>query len=288
MTVLPEATRLPSGLYVPAPTAGLYVPPTYRPKTRPKAVDLFAGCGGFSLGFLQAGFEVVAALESDTDAAIAYMVNLGAYPINVVFATPEDRDRLEHALQTLLKRQLKKSKGKDPVEIARMLTSGSHRNPEYPGVSHFFFGDIRQFEPEQILRVIGIERGQLDCVLGSPPCQGFSKAGRRQVMDPRNSLVFDFARMVTGLHPKTFVMENVPEMATMVTPEGIPVVDAFCRILEDGGFGTYDAMRQYLSGSVGAKGLIRGAGRGRRKGHGVDEENEVDEEAGAVCQPALL
>lgn len=49
-------------------------------------------------------------------------------------------------------------------------------------------------------------------------------AGQRNVMDPRNSLVFEFRRLVLEVSPKTFVMENVPGLLSMVTAEGVPVI----------------------------------------------------------------
>ena len=42
----------------------------------PKAMDLFCGCGGFSLGFLNAGYEVVAAVDNSTMALATYWHNL--------------------------------------------------------------------------------------------------------------------------------------------------------------------------------------------------------------------
>lgn len=51
--------------------------------------------------------------------------------------------------------------------------------------------------------------GEIDLVFGGPPCQGFSNMGLRDPHDPRNTLIFHFARLVDELHPKAFVMENV-------------------------------------------------------------------------------
>lgn len=50
---------------------------------------------------------------------------------------------------------------------------------------------------------------EIDLVFGGPPCQGFSNMGLRDTHDPRNTLIFHFARLVKELHPKAFVMENV-------------------------------------------------------------------------------
>lgn len=51
--------------------------------------------------------------------------------------------------------------------------------------------------------------GKVDVIVGGPPCQGFSTIGKRLVKDPRNELVFEYARFVEVIKPKVFVMENV-------------------------------------------------------------------------------
>lgn len=55
--------------------------------------------------------------------------------------------------------------------------------------------------------------GEVDLVAGGPPCQGFSWIGKRRVDDARNDLIFHFYRLVTGLRPRYFLMENVPGIA---------------------------------------------------------------------------
>ena len=84
-------------------------------------------------------------------------------------------------------------------------------------------GDIREISIEQIKKTI--ENKNVDVVVGGPPCQGFSMAGRRDQKDPRNSLFMEFIRIVEGLKPKFFVMENVPGILTMKTGEGFLVKD---------------------------------------------------------------
>lgn len=69
-------------------------------------------------------------------------------------------------------------------------------------------------------------------------------------MDPRNSLAFEFARLVVDIHPKTFLFENVPGIVNMVTSEGIPVLDAIGCIFQDGDFMTTDARVAAQNGSV--------------------------------------
>ena len=72
-----------------------------------------------------------------------------------------------------------------------------------------YHGDIMKLSVDECLRLAEIEPGQLDVLDGSPPCQGFSTAGKRQLDDPRNQLAMEFVRLLRGLQPKVFVMENV-------------------------------------------------------------------------------
>ena len=72
--------------------------------------------------------------------------------------------------------------------------------------------DIKEVTGEEILKFCKIQKGELDLLDGSPPCQGFSTAGKRQVIDPRNDLFNEFVRLIKDLQPKVFVMENVSSM----------------------------------------------------------------------------
>lgn len=80
--------------------------------------------------------------------------------------------------------------------------------------------DIRQVKPEDILKAIKLRKGQLDLLDGSPPCASFSTAGKRQAgwgqvkkysdtSQRTDDLFFEFARILEGVQPKTFVAENV-------------------------------------------------------------------------------
>lgn len=77
--------------------------------------------------------------------------------------------------------------------------------------------DIRQLGAVELLRSMGLKRGELDLLAGCPPCQGFSTLRTRKkavsVDDDRNDLLFEFLRMVEALSPRTLMMENVPALA---------------------------------------------------------------------------
>lgn len=75
-----------------------------------------------------------------------------------------------------------------------------------------YHGDIAALSVDECLEMTGLQPGELDVFDGSPPCQGFSTAGKRQIDDPRNQLFREYVRLLNGLRPKVFVMENVSGM----------------------------------------------------------------------------
>jgi len=73
-----------------------------------------------------------------------------------------------------------------------------------------FEGDISDIEPRDVMHAVGIKPGEIDVLIGGPPCQTFSTAGRRQsVGDPRGTLLWQFLRYVEAMQPRFFLMENV-------------------------------------------------------------------------------
>jgi len=116
-------------------------------------LDLFSGCGGMSLGFEQAGYEIKLGIDSWNDALLTFKNN------------HKDSNTLEN--------------------------------------------DLSSLEPSEI----GIN--SIDVIIGGPPCQGFSIAGKRVIEDERNDLYKSFVKFVDYFKPKAFVMENVPNILSM-------------------------------------------------------------------------
>lgn len=75
-----------------------------------------------------------------------------------------------------------------------------------------YHGDIHNISVEEVIDRTKLQPGELDVFDGSPPCQGFSTAGKRQFNDGRNQLFREYVRLLRGLRPKAFVMENVSGM----------------------------------------------------------------------------
>lgn len=167
--------------------------------------------------------------------------------------------------------------GVDPVKHCRHdgvgydgkfneFLEGINAPPAHPdGCQEFWIADASKVTGAEILEALELGPGEVDLVAGGPPCQGFSTVNSKKysekVMDPRNSLVFEFMRIALEIQPKAIVMENVPAMARMVTPEGIPVVDALSMMMERGGMGTFDMLRQSLLATAGLKpgAVVRGS-----------------------------
>ena len=79
----------------------------------------------------------------------------------------------------------------------------------FPDVS-VYHGDIHALSVDECIRLAGLSGSrELDVLDGSPPCQGFSTAGKRQLDDDRNQLFREFIRLLRGLQPRAFIMENV-------------------------------------------------------------------------------
>ena len=75
--------------------------------------------------------------------------------------------------------------------------------------SEVLLGNLSEISFNEILDRINLSRGELDFLDASPPCQGFSMAGKREVLDKRNELIFDTVKKIEEIYPKVFLIENV-------------------------------------------------------------------------------
>lgn len=96
------------------------------------------------------------------------------------------------------------------VEISPIASATHKKN--FPHCHHFC-GDIHHFNSQEWLAQI--DAPHIHLVVGGPPCQGFSVAGKRDPNDPRNHLFKEFIRIVSEVRPWYVVMENVPGILTM-------------------------------------------------------------------------
>jgi DNA (cytosine-5)-methyltransferase 1 len=103
--------------------------------------------------------------------------------------------------------------GLEPVASVEIneIASATHRK-NFPQCHHYC-GDITTFDSQKWLTKINSP--EIHLVVGGPPCQGFSVAGKRDPNDPRNNLFKEFVRVVAEINPWYVVMENVPGILTM-------------------------------------------------------------------------
>lgn len=92
--------------------------------------------------------------------------------------------------------------------------SSNTYNENHEGIP-FHCGDIHELEASHIFKRTGLLKGELDLLIGGPPCQGFSIIGSRNKCDPRNDLFHQFLRLTRDLMPKCIAIENVPGLATL-------------------------------------------------------------------------
>jgi DNA (cytosine-5)-methyltransferase 1 len=122
-----------------------------------KVLDLFSGAGGLSLGFEQAGFEVVGGVDSDAKSIETYSYNFSS--ASAVCA------------------------------------------------------DLSEVSARQLAREV--DGAHIDVVVGGPPCQGFSVAGKRSESDSRNDLYQHYLKIVRAVQPRAVVIENVPTIRSL-------------------------------------------------------------------------
>ncbi len=77
-------------------------------------------------------------------------------------------------------------------------------------------GDITNISSKEILKKSKHKKGEIDVVIGGPPCQSFSTAGARKGLeDKRGMALLEFIRVIRDVQPKFFVFENVPGLKSI-------------------------------------------------------------------------
>jgi DNA (cytosine-5)-methyltransferase 1 len=143
-------------------------------------IDLFAGAGGITEGFRQAGAHCVFANDFNPHACETFRYN--------------------------------------------------HPNVNLIG------GPIQSLDPRKIREDLSLAKGELDILVGGPPCQGFSiNAPERFLEDPRNSMFKHYLRFVDEFAPKTFMFENVPGMLSL---GGGKIFDTIISQMQERGYHT--------------------------------------------------
>jgi len=85
--------------------------------------------------------------------------------------------------------------------------------------------DLTKLQPDNFNLLYNTENKRIDLIVGGPPCQSFSIAGKRDKNDPRNTLFMEYVKYLEYFNPKAFIMENVIGMLSKKTETGEKVID---------------------------------------------------------------
>jgi len=169
-------------------------------QTRYNFIDLFAGAGGLSEGFLQAGFNPVAHVEMNEFAAKTLETRSAYYYLK---STDNLGIYKKYMSGKITREEFMKQ---IPASIIKTIINETMSNDTLP----ILFKKI-----DGIMKIRGIT--QIDVIIGGPPCQAYSLVGRAQSKhmevpmseDPRNYLYKLYARFLKRYQPRMFVFENV-------------------------------------------------------------------------------
>ncbi|MBS6021721.1 MAG: DNA cytosine methyltransferase [Haemophilus haemolyticus] len=184
----------------------------------PKFLDLFAGGGGLSEGFVRAGFTPVAHIEADAAACFTLRTRQAYH---------------------WLKKNKNLSIYKDYLnnKISRDEFYASVPEKEIDSVINDF---IDENSLSRIFRKIdSLKNGNIDLIIGGPPCQAYSIIGRAQKnmqTDPRNNLYIYYAEFLKKYSPKYFVFENVTGLLTAKNLNGELYFDKMKQLFESIGY----------------------------------------------------
>ncbi len=219
------------------------------------AVDLFSGCGGFSCGLMQAGWEVVAAVDNSPMALATYYQNLGDDKTKVIGEIPKRSAKYFYRHPTgpcsSCKEPDEECKNRDREFMhcpyaGWLYHTNRRRKKKIPGVSALFCMDVTELHGWDILEAAGVDHVNL--VVGGPPCQSFSRMNtHKKKGDFRDFMVMEFGRLILEMSPDTFMMENVPDFARHKLPDGRKLLDVLMEFVNEKDWDIYySLLDEYL------------------------------------------
>jgi DNA (cytosine-5)-methyltransferase 1 len=109
--------------------------------------------------------------------------------------------------------------GNDFDEAAGRTFEATHREAK------FLPGPVQDISATALLKAAGLKKGELDCLVGGPPCQAFSVYNHQRGMhDERSQLFREYLRLVEGLNPRWVVMENVTGITSAGDGEAVQAI----------------------------------------------------------------
>jgi DNA (cytosine-5)-methyltransferase 1 len=168
--------------------------------SKSKVLDLFAGAGGFSEGFIRAGCEMVAHVEMDKNACSTLITRM-------IYHALRKRGKLDEYKQYILGKITRE----ELIEKYQLHKERDSVICETIGKENY------KLIINKIKKIL--DGDNLDIIIGGPPCQAYSYIGRardknRMENDNRNFLYKYYIEFLKAFKPKIFIFENVPGLVT--------------------------------------------------------------------------
>ena len=179
-----------------------------------KHIELFAGCGGFSLGLQTAGFDLLMANELSPMAAETFAYNL----LDVDLQKDKSQEQVIWLNSAFPRSDINSRLRENPLSINEIVEpcSDIEEKPSDPDLAiagKLLVGGIAELNDLLSKKENGylasLSSAGVDLVSGGPPCQSFSLAGLRDFNNHRNQLPWQFAKFVSLVKPKMALLENV-------------------------------------------------------------------------------
>ncbi len=186
-------------------------------------LDLFAGAGGLSEGFIRTGYSPVAHVEVDMAACYTLKTRMAYHWL-------EDQDRT-HIYYDYLHGRISRP------ELYKII-------PESLIASVINSEICKESLPKIFARIDGLLEGQsLDLIVGGPPCQSYSIVGRsrdknRMQSDMRNYLYVYYAEFLKRYQPRYFVFENVTGLLSAKSPDDVLYFESMQEMFLEAGYKT--------------------------------------------------
>jgi DNA (cytosine-5)-methyltransferase 1 len=186
-----------------------------------KHIELFAGCGGMSLGLESAGFELYFANELSPMASETFAYNILNENLSLKAKNKELPSNTIWIKSKFPKTNLTDRLRENPFEA---------HNGKYTDITadtnlkdKLLVGDINQLlsfleKNENVYK--SLRKQDIDLLSGGPPCQSFSLAGKREKNNHKNTLPLSFAKISGLIRPKVILLENVKGITAPFTEDG--------------------------------------------------------------------
>lgn len=175
-----------------------------------KHIELFAGCGGMSLGMEAAGFNLFLANELSPMAGETFAYNLLGEDLSKLVAEEKTSKNVLWIKSAYDKENLKDRLRENPFDYSKGRHSDINNNTDFSNklvignIDHFL-----NFLAGNRTACRQLRNENIDLLSGGPPCQGFSLAGKREKDDYKNVLPLSFAKFAGLVQPKVVLLENV-------------------------------------------------------------------------------